>query len=715
MAQLAPGVSAKSALGLVVALNSSRDNGIERLNTQPVLVGIFLILFVYCGTWMHATPLGVLGHAVAQLRSGVHCWPQPGGLMRIQNLLTLVALAAASALAGCSSSSTTNTFPAATVGGQANVGGGGAASVGGGGGTKSSGGTANNVSTGGTPANTGGANVGGNATGGRATGGAATGGANVGGNATGGKATGGANVGGNATGGTPPTTGGTPAATGGTPTTGTGGGTGTGTAPAGYYYTKDWNVTSVDWHGCVWTGIDSTVTGSTTTITPKDFTTVTEGGPYHVTGTVYNDYNAVALLGFNLNEAITGSTQCVYNAAAATQAGPPAITTNLSAYKGIAVNWSAAKAPPTSFRIQIQGVDGATNAAHRWCQTITDTQGPSFAPFTAFYPSCWSTTAPGTAFNPATDTIDAVVFLVPGTVAQTAPFDFTIVGFAPGNDKTAAPGPTAACGTTAGTLGSTTASQAASMQRAAISGTDCKKYVVFNNNWGQPTSTTQLINYTGNSFTVQSSTAATSGNGVPGSFPSVFIGANGDIAGGTYNTWADSGLPKQISAIGTANTSFAWSGGTSGGDYNATYDVWFASSPPTAGSYNDAPAGFIMVWLYKPGSRSPIGAVRRTATIAGHTWNVWVGPRGTTSTGATDANRPVVSYVAQDSPVASLSFDLKAFMNDAVTNGAADKSSGGTSTAFSSSWYLTDVFAGFEIWSGGNAAGLKDTFSCVIN
>jgi hypothetical protein len=126
-------------------------------------------------------------------------------------------------------------------------------------------------------------------------------------------------------------------------------------------------------------------------------------------------------------------------------------------------------------------------------------------------------------------------------------------------------------------------------------------------------------------------------------------------------------------------------------------------------------SGFIMVWLYKPSSRQPIGAVRRTATIAGHTWNVWVGPRGTTSTGAADANRPVVSYVAQDSPVSSLSFDLKAFMNDAVTNGAADKSSGGTSTAFSSSWYLTDVFAGFEIWTGSNAAGLKDTFTCVVN
>ncbi len=585
---------------------------------------------------------------------------------------------------------------------------------------------------------TGGANVGGNATGGVATGGAnvggnatggvATGGANVGGNATGGVATGGANVGGNATGGSKANTGGanvggnatggTPASTGGANTNGTGGSTGTGATPPGYYYTKDWKVTSVDWHGCVWTGKDSTVANSTTSITPQDFTAVPEGGPYEAKGTVYNDYNAVAMIGFNLNEAITGSsTQCVYNAAAATQAGPPAITPPSSS-TGIAVNWSAAKAPPTSFRIQIQGVDGATNDAHRWCYTITDTQGPSFIPWTSFYTDCWdypTSTGDGKTpvqFNPTTNTIDAVAFLVPGTAANLAPFDFTIDGFAPGTSAADAPGTAAACGTTTGTVGSSTASQDASMQRAKVSGTDCKQYIIQNNNWGNPTGSTQILNFTGNSFTVQSSTA--SGSSAPGSFPSIYIGANGQIANGTYSTWADSGLPKQISAIGTAQTSFAWSGGTSGGDYNATYDVWFASSAPTAGAYDDGVSGFIMVWLYKPGSRQPIGKIVRTATIAGHTWNVWVGPRGNTSTGTDNANRPVVSYVAQDSPVSSMSFDLKPFMNDAVTNGAADMSAGGTSEAFASSWYLTDVFAGFEIWTGSNATGLKDTFTCVV-
>ncbi len=52
----------------------------------------------------------------------------------------------------------------------------------------------------------------------------------------------------------------------------------------------------------------------------------------------------------------------------------------------------------------------------------------------------------------------------------------------------------------------------------------------------------------------------------------------------------------------SVKTEFKWSGGTSGGNYNAAYDVWFAKTQPTPGSYNDAVSGFIMVWLYKPAS-----------------------------------------------------------------------------------------------------------------
>jgi hypothetical protein len=50
-------------------------------------------------------------------------------------------------------------------------------------------------------------------------------------------------------------------------------------------------------------------------------------------------------------------------------------------------------------------------------------------------------------------------------------------------------------------------------------------------------------------------------------------------------------------------------------------------------------------------------------------------------------------------------------MNDAVSHGASDMTSGqsGITQAFSNSWYLTDVFAGFEIWTGSDATNLKSS------
>ena len=160
----------------------------------------------------------------------------------------------------------------------------------------------------------------------------------------------------------------------------------------------------------------------------------------------------------------------------------------------------------------------------------------------------------------------------------------------------------------------------------------------------------------------------------------------------------------QNSSIASVPTSFAWSGGTAGGDFNASYDIWFSSRRPAPGSYSEAVSGFVMIWLYQPPSRTPIGSQQRTATIARHTWNVWVGTRGTDAIGTDGPNRLVVSYVATDSPVAVLSFDLNLFIMDAAANG------------ISSAWYLTDVFGGFQIWTGSDAVGLACTdFTCVVH
>jgi hypothetical protein len=271
----------------------------------------------------------------------------------------------------------------------------------------------------------------------------------------------------------------------------------------------------------------------------------------------------------------------------------------------------------------------------------------------------------------------------------------------------------APCGTETGAIGSVTPSSASSMERVKVTGTDCKQYIIQNNNWGDPTGSFQLIEYTGNAFAI----AASSGNGsaAPASFPSVYIGANGDISGGN-STWSDSGLPKQISSIVTAPTSFTWLHGASNGDYATIIDVWFAKSLPTEGSYVDAISGFIQVWLYKPTGRQPLGSAKRTATVSGQAWNVWVSARGAASPGTDGPGRPVVSYVALAGTISSLTFNLKDFIDDAVTNGANDKNgTSGVTQAFSSSWYLTDVFGGFEVWTGSDAVGAQGKLNCVID
>jgi len=429
---------------------------------------------------------------------------------------------------------------------------------------------------------------------------------------------------------------------------------------------------------------------------PKDLTGHKDGDGYCVTGTVFNDYNAVALLGFNLNQPNTDS--CAYKTPDPNAVGTPAVTTMAGA-TGLAINFAKTTAP--IFRVQIEdatgALTGAAGANDRWCYNITDAAGPIFVPYTKFNTKCWGTA--GDVNNPlgtyydGSKMIDAVVFLVPGTTASTTPYSFCVNGFAAGNSVADVPaGGTPA--TMTGTIGGAN-NEAANYQRVKVVAGG-KSYIIQNNNWGS-SGNGQTISYTNNTFKI----TATTGNGAsaPASFPSVFIGANGQIGGGTFDTASDDNLPIQVSTIQSVQTSFAWSGGSGGKDFNATYDVWFASSSPAPGSYNDAISGFVMVWLHKPANHQPIGNIARQATISGASYDVWVGPRGGSGT---NSGAPVVSYVAK-TEVGSMTFDLNLFIKDAAASG------------IQSSWYLTDVFGGFEIWTGSDSAGLQCTgFTCVV-
>jgi hypothetical protein len=294
--------------------------------------------------------------------------------------------------------------------------------------------------------------------------------------------------------------------------------------------------------------------------------------------------------------------------------------------------------------------------------------------------------------------ISAVVFLVPGAPAAT-PFDYCINGFAAGTSAADAPMGGGMSGPLMGTIGGP-GSTDLDFQRVKVKAGG-KSYIIQNNNWGRPESSDQLIRYSGNSFKIESSTGTKGGNGEPASFPSIFIGGNGDTQNGLYSTRSDDNLPKAINAIQSINTTFKYN--RASGDLNATYDVWFADKAPTA-PYNDGISGFLMVWLYKPSGNSPIGnsPARTGVTVSGvpGTWDVWVGPRAS----GPSPNAPVISYVAT-SAVTSLTFDLKKFIDDSIAN----------NHGLQPSWLLTDVFAGFEIWTGSAANGLELTeFTAVV-
>ncbi len=452
-----------------------------------------------------------------------------------------------------------------------------------------------------------------------------------------------------------------------------------GDKPPGWYTTSGWG-------GCVWTGVEAEEdvgASGQSTIAPNEFLDVADGGPYCVSGTVaaHEAYESVALLGFNLGED-PATANCT---ALDPTADFPVLPAVQPTGTGIAVNF-VKQGADTSFvwRVQIQGPNGGTDANERWCATIAATQGKVHVPYSDFNTECWEG---GMGTDYAGEPISSVVFLVPGEPTAT-PYEFCVNGFADGDSADAAPDGSAVAATEMGTVGYSELSPDGDFDRKKILAGG-NEYILQNNNWGNPEGSDLIMSYVGNSFSITTANGSSPGNGIPASFPSIFIGDNGNSLGGVASTTTDP-LPIQISAIQSAQTTFTWNGVD--GDFNATYDVWFANSPPAA-EYRDGIDGFVMVWLYKPGSRQPIGSVTGNATIAGHTWEVWEGPRGDGPEGYNDA--PVVSYVSP-TKLNTLTFDLKDFMVDAASHGIP------------SSMYLTDVFGGFEIWGGGSNLEMQE-------
>ena len=206
-------------------------------------------------------------------------------------------------------------------------------------------------------------------------------------------------------------------------------------------------------------------------------------------------------------------------------------------------------------------------------------------------------------------------------------------------------------------------------------------YIVMNNRWG--TSATQCINVTTSGFQIVQQDGTGNLSGAPVSYPAIYLGCH------YGNCSPSSPLPMQISQIRSA-TSSTTETYPSSGTYDAAYDIWLNVDTNVSGVQDTE----IMIWMNHTGSIQPVGSQTGTATIAGHTWNVWTGNNGQNN---------VVSY--QGSGITSMSFSVMDFINDTLSRG---------STYGNTSWYLTSIQDGFEPWIGGVGLAVSN-FSASVS
>ncbi len=216
-----------------------------------------------------------------------------------------------------------------------------------------------------------------------------------------------------------------------------------------------------------------------------------------------------------------------------------------------------------------------------------------------------------------------------------------------------------------------------------------KQYFIQVNEWGS--SSAQNMSYGGNVFfKMTQQTANMPTNDKPAGYPSVFIGSNNG------HSTSGSGMPKAVASLGKVLTTWTWADNGAINDtvsnFNAAYDVWFSTS--ASGDGGAPSGGYLMVWYFAKNCQ-PMGTIKEPGHLIDGLpgcWNVWVG---------TNNGKPVISYQHQG-PLMSFGFDLNLFIKDAVKNFPG---------TISNSWYLTNIFTGFEIWSGGSA--LQSTSFCA--
>lgn len=149
-----------------------------------------------------------------------------------------------------------------------------------------------------------------------------------------------------------------------------------------------------------------------------------------------------------------------------------------------------------------------------------------------------------------------------------------------------------------------------------------------------------------------------------------------------------SGFPRRVSATGDAVARWSTRGNWAGGVHNTAFDVWFGKSANYAGH---AAGTEIMIWLNSHNLGHPYRAPKMW--IDGRPW--WLSYWRTCEPGTTTCWNYVRFWAVHQ--IRSVSWlKLHPFMRKAIQIGK-----------LRSGWWLWNVEAGYEIWSGGN--GLQTT------
>ena len=452
--------------------------------------------------------------------------------------------------------------------------------------------------------------------------------------------------------------------------------------PVGYIFTNDF-------HGCAWTRTDALDVG--TTIAPEDFRDRESSEDYCITGTLGGDSEAVAMFGLNITEPSADA-----NCSAAAQATAPVQEGVAPMETGLAVRLDI-RTPVSTIDVALlsQNSDGLSQS---WCYML-DVAGKIgeqlfFAPYSEFSTVCGPDEY-GKAYE--NEPIAAVAVRVHGESGALTDYDLCVVGMVDGDDTFYEEDPPWELGPYSGIVGGDGGYEKHYDRKMVV--VDGERYIIQNN--FQADAGYQTLTFYNNSFEITEHVCEAESQSTPISFPSIYIGQNGNQALSTIDT---DDLPKRLSEVTRISTSFSWSGRLPGSWENQipAVEIWLAvDNPPYYGSEYGVPvSGVVALWFENPDGRQPSGTLAGEVDVEGIRWSLWGAATGS-SPDYPDLphNRPAITFVAQETVTSIDDFDLKA-----VLEIVANADIGGYSVQ--PDWYVTDIIAGFQIWDG-DPVGLK--------